>query len=105
MLYFIHYPRDFANEYEIFVVSQADSSRLVDRIPSARRITRKQAIERGITRPRMAKKFGEQWFGGFRESDSLPVYSGTLDEILTSCIQGTLEAIEYQESMASTAVD
>ncbi len=62
--YYIEYPRDFANEYTIYVTNGNDEA-FRAAYPNAERITRARAIERGIRRPRLAAQCSEQWYGGF----------------------------------------
>lgn len=63
--YHVEYPRGFANEYHVYVVTPETAQRFSGVFPNARRIDRKEAVELGWTRPRRAKKTGEQWYGGF----------------------------------------
>ena len=63
--YYIDYPRNFANEYNVFVVSAEDESKFEQAYPKAQRITRKRAIELGWTRTKEAGKNGEEWCGSF----------------------------------------
>lgn len=66
--YYIEYPRDFANEYIVYVVAAERAAELEAKLPDAERITRAEAIERGIRRPRQAKRYNEQWWGSLAES-------------------------------------
>ena len=57
--------RGFSNEYTIYVVAADSVERFCCVFPDATRITRKNAIWWGITRPAEARRDGEQWYGGF----------------------------------------
>lgn len=65
--YYIDYPRDFANEYDVYVAADAETERELLRYlgSGAQRITRQEAVRLGWTRPREATRTGEQWYGGF----------------------------------------
>ena len=56
--------RGFANEYRIYVVAGDNIERFLLAFPEATRITRKEALWWGITRPAEARRDGEQWYGG-----------------------------------------
>jgi hypothetical protein len=62
--YYVLYPRDFANEYTVYVAGDAESAEHLKQL-GAKRISRREAIRLGWTRPRQARKTGEQWYGGF----------------------------------------
>ncbi len=66
--YYIDYPRDFANEYTVYVVEPKRANEFEAQFPRAIRITRADAIDRGIRRPRQAERNSEQWFGGLAET-------------------------------------
>lgn len=96
--YYVHYPRDFANEYTVFVVQHNDSGTLHALFPDAKRITRKEAILLGWTRPREAKQYGEQWYGGFAETGR--DHNGTLNEVIDDAEVATDGAIRaYQDAI------
>jgi hypothetical protein len=88
--YFVEYPRGFANEYEVFAVEQADADRFRELIPAAEPITRREAIRLGWTRPRRAKKDGEQWYGGFRLEYP---YHDDVDSAIKECVSATRQAM------------
>jgi hypothetical protein len=95
--YFIRYPRDFANEYTVYAVAPEDRERFGRLIPDAERITRYRAIEIGWTRPREAKRDGEQWFGGFAEPGH-GLWAGNVAQALEACREGTREILDNIES-------
>ena len=87
--YYVDYPRDFANEYTVYVVRTTDTGRLKSRFPDAERISRREAIRLGWTRPRKAKKDGEQWYGGFASNN----YADSVGEAIDVAISATIEEI------------
>ncbi len=97
--YYISYPRDFANEYNIFVVGGKDN--LAKRVEKAlidlgaERITKKRALYWGITRPAEAKKTGEQWYGGFVGGQAFNNLYYTADEELVeeALISDTIDSV------------
>lgn len=93
-LYYIEYPRDFANEYSVYVVPTGEREHFEELFPRAERISRKKAVERGWTRVKEARRDGEQWFGGF--GGSAGTY-GTLEEALESARQETLAEMKMRE--------
>lgn len=60
-------PRNFANEYTVYVTTPDNDAAFVALFPTAERITREQAIEAGIREPRRADRDQQQWFGGFAD--------------------------------------
>lgn len=94
--YYISYPGGFANEYTVYVVDAKGQARFQAAFPRANRISRRQAIDCGWTRPRKAKQAGEHWFGGF--VDSIPLGRGTLADHVTQAKVGTLTAIGLIEN-------
>lgn len=102
--YYTNNPRAFANEYTIYVVTNpADEQRLQYFMPNAKRISREQAIERGYTRPRVAARTGEQWFGGFVGAD----YATSPETAVTLAAKGTRdflrERMEYRDILIGRA--
>lgn len=97
--YFVDYPRDFCNEYNVYVVSRADHADFVRFIPSARRISRAEAIKLGWTRPKQAKRDGEYWLGGFYD-DPLSRFADTLAEALDECRKATERLVAEREQGA-----
>lgn len=97
--YYVVYPRDFVNEYTVFVVgSQRDEQRLLRALPSAERITRKRAIYLGYTRPNETRRTGEHWDGGFVRELLYPVR--TLTDALANARGATrawLDQIDIDE--------
>jgi hypothetical protein len=88
--YFSEYPRDFANEYHVYAVAADDLADFQEHFPDASRITRKEAIRLGWSRPREAKKYGEQWFGGFWDDGLAPCgFEETLASALEECQKAT----------------
>jgi len=94
--YFVEYPRGFANEYTVYAAPSGFAGTFGELFPAALPITRAEAIRLGWTRPREAKRDGEQWFGGFAETRDY--YSSTLDLALADCLVATL-------AVASVAID
>ncbi len=102
--YLVHYPRNFSNEYTIYVGSSATLDRLtkiLEAEPQAengdvRRITRQRAIYLGRTRVREAKQTGEQWFGGFAETGT--AFAETLDQAIADAVAATEAEIDKAES-------
>lgn len=93
-LYYINYPRDFANEYTVYVVTPELRERFKKAFPDADRITRKSAIERGWSRVKEAHETGEQWFGGFANLNG----SGfNVSETIAGAIAATEFAVKEQE--------
>jgi hypothetical protein len=86
--YYVLYPRDFTNEYTVYVAGDAESADYLRNHNGAKRISRREAIRLGWTRPRQARKTGEQWYGGFAGDN----YYDTLAEAIeaatfeTSCL-------------------
>ena len=69
--YYKIHPRNFANEYTVYVTESDTDAAFVARFPEAERITRAEAIEYGIRKPNWAKRNSQQWFGGlFATEDS-----------------------------------
>ena len=99
MTYLIHYPRDFANEYDIFVGTKAEIDRLyallnrsTERGSQLRRISRREAIQLGWSRVREAQRDGEQWYGGFAAYGREP-YAHSVQAAILSARESTLELI------------
>lgn len=63
--YYVRYPRDFANEYDILVVPANDAPRLQRFLPDAQQILRRTAEYLGTTVPRAARRDGRYWPGGW----------------------------------------
>lgn len=63
--YYLNNPRGFANEYTVYVIEAEHAYYLERRFPSATRITRADALEYGLRKPRSAKRNQQQWYGGF----------------------------------------
>ena len=98
-LYYVNYPRDFANEYTVFAVPSEMRERFEVAYPDADRITRVSAIERGIRRPAEACRDGEQWFGGL--CDYGPSSDARTDAgKLAHCADCTVRALDEAESYA-----
>jgi hypothetical protein len=99
--YMVHYPRNFANEYQVYAGRKARleiAKEILDSRPRAenshtRFISRKEAIRLGWSRVREAERDNEQWFGGFAESFSPPY---PFEE---SVEQGIANAVEAAESL------
>ena len=103
--YYAFYPRDFANEYTVYAVESDLVARFEAAFPDARRVTRKDAIRLGVTRPAEAKRCGEQWFGGFEvgvASCRLP-YNATLAQVIDALADDTRAAVEEAEARADAA--
>ncbi len=111
--YLICYPRDFDNEYEVYAGSDADLSDLesfLDRpnrngnYPTFQRLTWAQAIRRGWTLPREAKRDGEQWFGGFAEPYAGPSWHHGRDysvrDAIADAATATTEELDRLRTMA-----
>ncbi len=104
--YLVHYPRNFANEYTVYVGSPATLDRLTKILESSpradngnvQRITRQRAIYLGRTRVREAKRYGEQWFGGFAETGF--GYPESVDEMLADAIKATEAEIDHADTDA-----
>jgi hypothetical protein len=104
--YFIEYPRNFCNEYEVYAVPSVDVPRFRAAFPEAEPITRTQAIKKGWTRVREAKRDNEQWFGGFHEN--LTTYSDTPETVpqaITACAMATLKSMEEAEYRKEAAAE
>jgi hypothetical protein len=71
--YWVVYPRDFANEYTVYVTTTPQQDYRMRYGFGGKTITRPEAIRLGWTRPRQAKKTGEQWFGGFAGDEQTTV--------------------------------
>jgi hypothetical protein len=95
--YYINYPRDFANEYTVYVVSADAADRLEAAFPGAEEIPHAKAVERGITRPRQARRDGEQWYGGLCNYGPADATNGTTRERLEAAERNTLAALEQAE--------
>ena len=100
--YYVHYPRNFANEYTVYVVgSEADEDRLYAAFDGdherLEKITRKRAIYLGSVRPNMALRWGEQWYGGWKRDYHAdpPTYADHIAATLHATL-GALNSIERQ---------
>lgn len=98
-VYYARHPRDFANEYDVFVVPRSMASRLEAVYPDASRISRREAVRMGISRPAEAKRDGEQWYGGLLGDDMATTPAAQLD----ACCRASIEAIEEAEMLAEAA--
>ena len=98
-LYYVDYPRDFANEYDVFAVAPEDRAAFERVRPDAERINRPEAIRLGWTRRREAKRDGEQWFGGFFQGWGHP--ADTLDEVMEECRKQTAGMVATAEAEAA----
>jgi len=91
--YFVVYPRNFSNEYTVFV---AENQQIADAIkkhcPNAEKITRKRAIYLGCKRPNEAQRTGEQHYGGFCSG---PIPYGRRDECIETAATNT--ALKVQD--------
>lgn len=88
MTYFVEYPRNFANEYTVYATD--DRKAFEAAVPGADRVNRREAVRLGWSRPREAKRDGEQWFGGFHTDDlSRTVTGDPLAEQLAECAAAT----------------
>lgn len=97
-VYLVSYPRDFSNEYDVYAGPAGRIDRLEELLRerierrgagSVERITRRRAIQLGITRVNEAKKYDEQWFGGFAGSDDW-------DSSVEATIAATVRATEHR---------
>ena len=88
--YYIRYPNDFANEYTVYAVSNAEDAVALG-LTDEDRCNRQTAIERGYSRPRQAKQFGEQWYGGFVSGPS-QVYVHDVSSAIAAAIDNTAVA-------------
>lgn len=85
--YYIEYPRNFANEYTVYIVSKNNEKRFLELLgDKVKRISRKEAIEKGYYAPKRAKKENIQFFGGFYLSDN---YNQDLADSIYDCITST----------------
>lgn len=94
--YYIDYPRDFANEYTVYVVESDIVERFEACHPNADRISRQRAIDRGWTRPREAQRAGEQWFGGFFQT--VEPRDHTQAAYLDACAESTRLDVDMAEA-------
>jgi cation transport regulator ChaC len=109
MQYLVHYPRNFCNEYTVYAGTSAQLGRLTKILESGRRaengavhrISRREAIRLGQTRVREAKRYNEQWFGGFAETGN--GYPETLAEKLADAAAATEQEIDQAEAAADWA--
>jgi hypothetical protein len=103
--YYVSYPRDFANEYEVYVVAPEDVEVFLRAIPDATRISRAEAIRMGWTRPRQAKKYGEQWFGGFAEAHGGDDLAGKIEDavVATAALVDVRREVERMNVELATA--
>lgn len=93
--YFVNYPRDFANEYTVYAVPPASIPQFRALFPEAEPISRPRAIHLGWTRPREARRDGEQWFGGLAEPMRSYDPPTTLADALMLASEGTADALAY----------
>ncbi len=91
--YYIYHPRNFGNEYTVYVVANDDDDeRLWAVLPDAERITRQEAIYAGVSAPHAAMRDDRYWDGGFASTGSdLP--DRTAASYITDCIHATREFI------------
>jgi hypothetical protein len=92
--YYISYPRDFANEYTVYVVTPEIAADFAKAFPDLKRTSRKDAIERAWSRPKEAKRTGEQWFGGF--CDHMSPQGNGLDHALAAAAKSTEWEVEQR---------
>jgi hypothetical protein len=106
--YIVHYPRNFANEYDVYAGSKARLARLAEILESWPRaenagvhhISRKRAVYLGVTRPRQAKHDGEQWYGGWAEPRSgSSAYPETLAQQIAGAVRATEDTIDEHDAM------
>lgn len=100
-VYFERCPRGFSNEYDVFVVPTSMASRCEAALADVRRISRREALRMGISRPAEARRYGEQWFGGFYGYD----VAGTQAERLDACCRASIEEIVQAEMIAEAAAE
>ena len=86
--YYIDYPRGFVNEYRVYVIPSHLAKEFEESFARAGRISRKEAIRLAVTRPREAKRNGEQWFGGWYSR--FEPLTGNTEEQIERCKQETL---------------
>ncbi len=104
--YMVHYQRNFCNEYTIYVGTPATLDRVTEILESmpraengdTHRITRRRAIQLGVSRVREAKRYSEQWFGGFAETGRRN--PETLAEMIADAREATEAVIDEHEAMA-----
>lgn len=97
--YYVEYPRDFANEYAVYAVASSMEGRFLAAFPDARRITRKDAVHLGWSRPREAKRDGEQWYGGFTDHPAGGLDDATdVEGALAACRLATTACVEAVEA-------
>jgi hypothetical protein len=94
--YYVFYPRDFANEYDVLVVRRSWEGRFLRAYPDADRITRPQALRFGLSLPRQARRDSEQWYGGFAGGASDPRRGGR-EAALRCAEEETLRMVEEKE--------
>ena len=88
--FYIRYPRDFANEYTVYVVRDpADAEALG--LTAEDCVNRATAIERGYSRPAEALANGEQWYGGFVSGPS-QIYVHGIASAITAAAENTRHA-------------
>ena len=108
--YFLYRPRNFDNEYTIYVVEENSDmqDRLVKMLDdmandgttydrSYSRITREAAIRLGIREPRRAERQGEQHAGGLCLRHTHDPFSASDHEIIGLATEATEKAIEEWE--------
>lgn len=107
--YFVHYPRNFANEYTVYVVRLRDAARLEAVRPGAQRIDAADAWRRGVTRRAEARRDGEQWFGGLAgpgdSADWRLKGAARRASALASAEAATYEEIAEAELMAEASAE
>ncbi len=104
--YYVHHPRDFANEYDVFAVPASMVGRFEALYPGAGRVAFSRAIDRGLVRPAEAKRDGEQWYGGLRGRPSPDWHDDPKERrrrLLLECCRSTILDIELAEMRAEAA--
>lgn len=91
--YYVDYPRGFANEYTVYAVASTDRERFERAFPEAEHISRARAVRLGWSRPREARRGGEQWYGGFCSQG----FADTPDAAIEDCRIATQDAVEQAE--------
>jgi hypothetical protein len=99
--YYVEYPRDFCNEYAVYATT--DRKAFETGRPDATRISRKEAIRLGWSRPKEAKRDGEQWFGGFWSDYLSREPFETIAHAITDCARATETMLDQYEAAAEYA--
>jgi hypothetical protein len=99
--YYIEYPRNFANEYAIYVLdNDTDATELG--FSKDDRISRAKAIHLGIIRPNEARKNNEQWYGGLFGDCK---YEGSYAEQLNECLKNSKQEAENKRAFKAFAAE